>query len=169
MNLANKITLSRIVLGPLVFLSIIYEKNLLALDLFFLNILSDGLDGFIARKKNEKTTLGETIDPLIDLLFFSFASLGFYLKGIKEINLVFIPFSLIVISFLISKLTKGGEFQILHSKTKYLHTPLLYFSAIFIILNTSFWKPFFTLSIIIFSASYFELFLRSISNFLANK
>lgn len=169
MNLANKITLSRIVLGPLLFLSIIYEKTFLTFTLFFLNIISDGLDGFIARKRNEKTKLGETIDPLIDLLFFSFGSFAFYLVGVREINLVFIPFFLIIISFLISKFTRGGEFQVLHSRTKYLHTPLLYFSAIFIILNTSFWKPFFILSVIIFSTSYFELLLRSISNFLTKK
>lgn len=169
MTLANKITLSRIILGPLIFISIVYERTSLTLALFALNIISDGFDGFIARKRNEKTKLGEVIDPLIDLLFFSFGALGLYLKGIKEINLIFIPFTLIIISFFLSKFTKEEKLQVLHSKTKYLHTPFLYFSAIFIILNTSFWKPFFILSIIIFSASYFELLLRSISNFLANK
>lgn len=66
MNLANKITISRIILTPIFITAIVYSRMDIALVFFTLAILSDGLDGFIARTRNEKTVLGTILDPVAD-------------------------------------------------------------------------------------------------------
>ena len=66
MNLANKITVSRIILTPIFITAIVYSRMDIALLLFTLAIISDGLDGFIARTLNQKTVLGTMLDPIAD-------------------------------------------------------------------------------------------------------
>jgi len=74
MNLANKISITRILLIPFFVASIMYyslERDYLrfaALGIFLLAVISDGLDGYIARTKNQKTVLGSYIDPIADKL-----------------------------------------------------------------------------------------------------
>ncbi|MBI5124022.1 MAG: CDP-alcohol phosphatidyltransferase family protein [Candidatus Omnitrophica bacterium] len=66
MNLANNITLTRIMLTPLFIAAIVYGRMDIALVLFALAIISDGLDGFVARALNQKTVLGTILDPVAD-------------------------------------------------------------------------------------------------------
>lgn len=74
MNLANKISITRILLIPFFIGSIVYYKNeagllaYLPLLIFFLAVISDALDGLIARRFNQKTELGTFIDPMADKL-----------------------------------------------------------------------------------------------------
>ena len=74
MNLANRITLSRIVLVPLFIASLLYyspERPYLggvAAILFLTACISDALDGWLARRRNETTELGSYIDPIADKL-----------------------------------------------------------------------------------------------------
>ena len=76
MNLANKLTIFRMVLVPLLvivqFLPICGEVygvcvSFIIMDLIFIIAsLTDNLDGYIARKRNEVTTFGKFLDPLAD-------------------------------------------------------------------------------------------------------
>lgn len=66
MNLANKISIARIILIPFFIASIIYSRMDIALIFFTLAIISDGVDGFIARSLRQKTKLGTILDPLAD-------------------------------------------------------------------------------------------------------
>ena len=79
MNLANKITLARIILVP-VFLAILSIKikygHFLAAGVFILAASTDGLDGYFARKRNQVTKLGKFMDPLADKLLVSAALLS---------------------------------------------------------------------------------------------
>ena len=76
MNLPNSITLSRIASVPLLiwFLSPhspIREpgaQELAASALFILASITDGLDGYLARKRAQITTIGMLLDPLADKL-----------------------------------------------------------------------------------------------------
>jgi len=68
MNLANRITIARIILTPFFIAAVIYDRFNIALVLFMLAVISDGIDGFIARTRNEKTQLGTIIDPMADKL-----------------------------------------------------------------------------------------------------
>ena len=82
MNLPNSITLSRIATVPLLIwiLSPAFpanhathglaggEQELIASAVFILASITDGLDGYLARKRNQITTLGMLLDPLADKL-----------------------------------------------------------------------------------------------------
>lgn len=78
MNLANKITIFRIIMVP-VFIGLILkyhemehgtgeEYRVLAITAFIVAILTDGLDGYIARRHKQQTTLGTYLDPMADKL-----------------------------------------------------------------------------------------------------
>lgn len=87
MNLANKITLARIFLVP-VFLLILSIKiqygHFLAAAVFILAASTDGLDGYLARKRKEVTRLGKFMDPLADKLLISAALIS--LVELREIT-----------------------------------------------------------------------------------
>lgn len=72
MNLANKLTLIRIMLVP-VFLIFMASKGIpygsfIATFIFILASLTDKLDGYIARSRNQITNFGKFMDPLADKL-----------------------------------------------------------------------------------------------------
>ena len=72
MNLANKLTMVRILLVPL-FLIFIAVKNIpygtfIATFIFIIASLTDQLDDYIARSRNQVTTFGKFMDPLADKL-----------------------------------------------------------------------------------------------------
>jgi len=69
MNTANKITFFRIVLIPffILFLFVLGKKGIvISLVIFVVASFSDWLDGYVARKKNQITTMGKIIDPVAD-------------------------------------------------------------------------------------------------------
>ncbi|MDP4087683.1 MAG: CDP-diacylglycerol--glycerol-3-phosphate 3-phosphatidyltransferase [Bacillota bacterium] len=72
MNLANKLTLLRIFLVPifLVFIAIkgIPYGSAIATLVFIIAALTDKLDGYIARTRNQITVFGKFMDPLADKL-----------------------------------------------------------------------------------------------------
>ncbi|UVI32568.1 CDP-diacylglycerol--glycerol-3-phosphate 3-phosphatidyltransferase [Paenibacillus spongiae] len=83
MNLANKITLARIFLVPIIMFLLLINVNLkpltfsdfsitwnqiLAALIFIVAASTDGLDGYIARKNKIVTNLGKLLDPLADKL-----------------------------------------------------------------------------------------------------
>ncbi|MDP2831516.1 MAG: CDP-alcohol phosphatidyltransferase family protein [Candidatus Omnitrophota bacterium] len=74
MNIANKISTFRILSVPFFIACLLYYaperaylKNL-ALVIFVLGVISDGLDGYIARKAKMQSTAGLILDPLGDKL-----------------------------------------------------------------------------------------------------
>lgn len=71
MNLANKLTLIRIFLVPifLIFMAKgIPYGSFIATFIFILASLTDKLDGYIARSRNQVTNFGKLMDPLADKL-----------------------------------------------------------------------------------------------------
>jgi cardiolipin synthase len=79
MNLPNLITVFRIVLVPLITWLIINNHWAAAFALFILAGVSDGVDGFIAKRFDMETELGAYLDPLADkaLLVSIYIALGF--------------------------------------------------------------------------------------------
>ncbi|WP_231573608.1 CDP-alcohol phosphatidyltransferase family protein [Thermopetrobacter sp. TC1] len=68
MNLPNLITIARIVMVPLTIWLILIGRMDLALAVFLLAGISDGIDGFIAKRFNMRTELGAFLDPVADKL-----------------------------------------------------------------------------------------------------
>lgn len=69
LNLANQLTIIRIVAIPLYLLVLYINKdwsNVAATIIFILAGVSDFLDGYIARKYNMITDLGKILDPIAD-------------------------------------------------------------------------------------------------------
>jgi len=77
-NIPNILTLLRILLTPLFVIFLLKHLYFFALIVFTLAGISDGLDGFIARYLNQRTTLGAYLDPIADklLLTAAYASLA---------------------------------------------------------------------------------------------
>ena len=85
MNLPNVVTLIRITLVPLfVYLYLINpgEMNLSAAFVFLLAAVTDGLDGYLARRRREITRFGQLIDPIADKLLISAALLALVEAGL---------------------------------------------------------------------------------------
>ncbi len=81
MNLPNSITLIRIFSIPLLiwilsssrFSSAHGEKEILASAIFIAAAMTDGIDGYLARKRDQITTMGILLDPLADKLLIAAA------------------------------------------------------------------------------------------------
>ena len=67
----NQLTLLRLVFIPFIAGAILDSEYKAALALFVLAGLSDGLDGLLARKMNQRTMLGQYLDPIADKLLLS--------------------------------------------------------------------------------------------------
>mgnify|MGYP001494761005 CR=1 FL=1 len=73
----NILTLSRIFLAAVIFLFLISPDGyLLALILFFLAGITDYFDGYLARKYNAVSELGEILDPIADKILILFVLFG---------------------------------------------------------------------------------------------
>jgi cardiolipin synthase len=68
LTLANRLTILRILITPVIVVLLLYRHMGAALALFLLAGVTDGLDGLIARSWKQKTTLGMVLDPLADKL-----------------------------------------------------------------------------------------------------
>src|SRR5215210_1815036 len=71
LNLPNVLTLLRILAVPVIVVALLGETpngDTLAAGVFALAAFSDGLDGYMARRRNDVTTFGKLMDPLADKL-----------------------------------------------------------------------------------------------------
>src|SRR5882757_10275213 len=67
----NQITLLRLGFLPLFLILIVYEHYRWALLILVLAGLSDGIDGLLARKLDQKSAIGAYLDPIADKLLLS--------------------------------------------------------------------------------------------------
>lgn len=97
MNLANKISIARIILIPFFIAAIVYSRMDIALILFTLAIISDGVDGMIARTRNQKTKLGTIIDPIADKMLLVSAFICLAMINTLPANLRLPPYVPIIV------------------------------------------------------------------------
>lgn len=96
MNLPNLITLARIFLVPLfllAFLTRLKVGGLIAAAIFIVAAITDGVDGYLARKNKQVTKLGQFLDPLADKLLISAA-----LVALVELRLVTTWVAMVIIA-----------------------------------------------------------------------
>jgi cardiolipin synthase len=70
-NLANQLTLFRLLVVPLILIAMLYGRHGAALGLFLIAAVTDVIDGLVARRMNQKTPLGAYLDPIADKLLLS--------------------------------------------------------------------------------------------------
>ncbi|MCG2714261.1 MAG: CDP-alcohol phosphatidyltransferase family protein [Candidatus Omnitrophica bacterium] len=93
MNIANKISTFRILSVPFFVACLVYynpEREFLkstALVIFILGVISDGLDGFVARKAKLQSKAGLILDPLGDKLLLMSAFI--FLSPLSKMGLTF--------------------------------------------------------------------------------
>jgi cardiolipin synthase len=98
LTLANQITLLRMLLIP-AFIVLIVEGELgWALAVFAAAGITDGLDGIIARRSGQKTTLGAWLDPMADKLMLVSAFVVLTLPNLGLANKLPIWLTALVIS-----------------------------------------------------------------------
>lgn len=102
MTLANQVTIARILLIPVFVVEILYYRHSgvemhrwIALGAFLIASVSDGIDGYIARRFNQRTRLGAVLDPLADKLLLGAALILLSLPGFQHLQPL--PFWLIAI------------------------------------------------------------------------
>jgi len=92
MNLPNSLTAARIVLVPLLVVVLLTEievplllgvpRELLAAGIFSLASFTDWLDGYLARRRRQVTTLGQLMDPIADKLLITAALVSLVQMGL---------------------------------------------------------------------------------------
>ena len=86
MNLANKLTMLRIFLVPVFLIFIVINEipygTIVATLIFIIASLTDQLDGYIARSRNQITTFGKFMDPLADKLLVTAALISLVELGL---------------------------------------------------------------------------------------
>jgi cardiolipin synthase (CMP-forming) len=65
---ANLLTVLRLILIPIFVTTLYYQCFFWSLCIFLSAAITDGLDGLLARSLNQKTHLGEILDPMADKL-----------------------------------------------------------------------------------------------------
>jgi len=81
LTVPNQLTFLRLGFLPFFIIAIRYNRYDWALALLIAAGLSDGLDGLLARKMNQKTRLGSFLDPIADKLLLSSSYFMLALKG----------------------------------------------------------------------------------------
>lgn len=111
MSLANKITLARAALTPLILALLFLHQRGAACGLFLLACASDVLDGMVARRRGEVTVFGKALDPLVDKTLYLSLLISFFVLG--EVPLL--AFAL----FLIPQLGLGVGAIWLHFRSRF--------------------------------------------------
>lgn len=84
LTFANKVTVGRILLVPFFIATVMYmsperpQLRWVALGLFMAAVISDVIDGYIARTRHQKTRAGAILDPLADKILLISAYLCLY-------------------------------------------------------------------------------------------
>lgn len=119
LTIPNLLTLLRILLIPLFIWEILELNFTFALIVFFIAGISDGLDGFLARRFNQQSKLGQVLDPIADKLLLTVTYLVLTLpdKGYEPIP-IWLTFTtilrdvgIVVVALIIRKLTGFNDFK----------------------------------------------------------
>jgi cardiolipin synthase (CMP-forming) len=98
LTFANQLTLLRMLLIPAFVLLLLYGQQGWALAVFVLAGVTDGLDGLIARVRNQKTTLGAWLDPAADKLLLVTTFIMLTLPDIGLVNRIPLWLTVLIIS-----------------------------------------------------------------------
>ncbi len=140
-QIPNLLTLLRIAACPVLVL-VLNERNYeLALFLFLAAGITDGLDGFIAKRFNYVTTLGAILDPLADKLLIGSAYIMLTLTGDLPLWLLIVVMfrDLIIIAGYLVLVTMGDDVPLRPSYTSKFNTFLQIALVILVLTNSAGW------------------------------
>ena len=112
MTLANKITIVRILLIPVIIIGMLQGQMMWVYALLAFSLLTDMLDGLAARLRGERTRLGAFLDPLADKLLLTSVYMTLTYLGIVETWIFVVIFSrdlLIVLGWAVIFILTGSS------------------------------------------------------------
>jgi cardiolipin synthase (CMP-forming) len=98
LTVANQLTILRIVLVPFFVLLVVYGRLGAALLVFIIAGATDALDGLIARRAGQRTSLGAWLDPMADKLLLVTTFIVLTVPGISLTNHLPLWLTVLVIS-----------------------------------------------------------------------
>ena len=115
MNIPNLLTIFRISLVPIFVIFVIHNDLWMALVIFILAGITDGLDGFIARLLNQRTVVGAYLDPIADKMLLMSAYIGLAFKDMLPgwLSVIVVSRDVIILAgiAIISLMGKGTEIR----------------------------------------------------------
>ena len=139
-KIPNILTLLRIAAAPLLMILLLNEQFNLALLLFIAAGLTDGIDGYIAKKFNCVTELGARLDPLADkILIISSTCTLAWLSLIPFEFMLLVIFRDLVIVGGYMVLSVDDEIKMQPTMTSKLNTLLQISYVISVLLESSIW------------------------------
>ncbi|MBI4851634.1 MAG: CDP-alcohol phosphatidyltransferase family protein [Acidobacteria bacterium] len=118
-TIPNFLTLLRILLIPVFVWAILKLYFTFALIIFFIAGISDGLDGFLARRLKQQSKLGQVLDPIADKLLLTITYLVLTLpnRGYDPLP-IWLTFTtilrdvgIVIVALIIRKLTGFSDFK----------------------------------------------------------
>jgi CDP-diacylglycerol--glycerol-3-phosphate 3-phosphatidyltransferase len=117
LTIPNLITIYRLLVFPLILFFAIAGKESLFAIFLVINLVTDAIDGFIARRFKMETEIGAKLDSFADNLTYLLVFVGIYVFKMEELLsykvsfLIFIGMLLLTVIF---SLIKFGKFPSLH-------------------------------------------------------
>lgn len=84
MKIANILTVSRLVLAPIIFVLILYQIWTYVIVLLAAAFATDIFDGYLARKLKQESKFGKVLDPIADKILVFLAIIGLLIVFGKE-------------------------------------------------------------------------------------
>ena len=119
-TIPNIISASRLIIDPLILYFIISGRENLYAIFLTINLVSDALDGFLARKLKQETELGAKLDGFADNFTYVLAFIGIFVFRMDDIRPHLVSFIIMVtmlVSTVIVSLIKFGKFPSYHLYT----------------------------------------------------
>ncbi len=143
LTIPNLLTLLRILLIPVFVWAILDLNFTLALIVFFIAGISDGFDGFLARRLNQQSQLGQWLDPIADKLLLTITCLVLTLpdKGYQPlpiwltVAIIIRDIGILIVALSIRHLTGFSDFK--PSKPGKLNTVLLLTTVLAFLITNS--------------------------------
>lgn len=156
-NVPNALSISRIVLLPILIFLVMIGENMLFLMAYILLGSTDLFDGIVARGFNMKSEIGKTLDSIADLVFYLGSLFFIYVMFPQVVNgnavFLIIFFMFFSMSFIVSTV-RFGKPILMHTQLLRLNAVLVYLLVIFSFLfDTTFMG---TIIIFIYYAAFTE-------------
>ena len=120
LTIPNIISSYRLLVDPLILYFIIADKEKLFAIFLIINLLSDALDGFLARKLKQETEIGAKLDAFADNFTYVLAFIGIFVFRMEEIRPHMVSFIFMIsmlVSTVIVSLIKFRKFPTYHLYT----------------------------------------------------
>lgn len=117
LNVPNLISLYRLLVFPVILYMALTNRESVFVVLLCISLVSDALDGFIARRFNLQTKFGAALDNLADICTYAMAVLGLFIFKWTDVEphalMLYIFFTLFILSYIIA-FVRFGKIPGLH-------------------------------------------------------